>query len=104
MREFQRKEPLPFPILRDPRRNGYRFFGIERRPIHRVYRPATIWYYIKRFFQGQMPEWVKADPYQLGGDVLLDGVGSVLWVYRSSEPADRPSVDDILMEIDESAR
>jgi hypothetical protein len=101
--DYQRKEHVPYPVLRDPRREAYRRFGLERRAAHRVYRPATIRYYIKRFFQGRMPERVKADPYQLGGDVLLDADGSVLWMYRSSEPADRPSVDDILKEIAKKA-
>jgi hypothetical protein len=99
-REYQRKERLPFPLLRDPRRTAYERFGIERRSGFGILQPATIVYYIKRFLQGQMPARVKADPYQLGGDVLIDVDGIVLWVYRSSQPADRPSVDAILREID----
>lgn len=99
MREYQEKERLPFPILRDPRRDGYKCFGIERKNARTIWSPGTVWYYIKRAFQGRLPEKVKADLYQLGGDVLLDADGSVLWVYRSQNPADRPSVDEILKHI-----
>ena len=34
-----------------------------------------------------------------GGDVLLDVDGAVRCVYRSSEPANRPSVDEILNQL-----
>lgn len=99
MREYQEKERLPFPILRDPRREGYKRFGIERRSARTIWSLGTIWYYIKRALQGKLPGKVTADPYQLGGDVVLDADGSVLWAYRSQNPADRPSVDEILKQM-----
>jgi hypothetical protein len=100
--DYQQKERLPFPLLRDPRRAAYRQFGIERRPAS-IYRPSTVWYYVRSALRGQFPGRAQADPFQLGGDVLLDCEGSTLWVYQSSQPADRPSVDAILKEIDRHA-
>jgi phosphoribosyl-AMP cyclohydrolase len=98
--EYQQKQRLPFPVLRDPRRAAYLLFGIERRAVHKIYRPSTIWYYVRSALRGEFPGRTTGDMFQLGGNVLLDCDGSTLWVYRSSQPADRPSVDAILKEID----
>ena len=98
--EYQQKQRLPFPILRDPRRAAYLLFGIERRAVHKIYRPSTIWYYVRSAIRGEFPGRTKGDMFQLGGNVLLDRDGSTLWVYQSSQPADRPSVDAIFKEID----
>jgi len=100
VREYRERELVPYPILRDPGRAGYRLFGIERRGIGSVWRPRTIWYYVKSALHGQLRGSGGADIYQLGGDVLLSASGAVCWVYRSREPADRPSVETILREVD----
>jgi hypothetical protein len=39
------------------------------------------------------------DWHKPGGHVLLDVDGAVRCIYRSSEPANRPSVDEILNQI-----
>jgi hypothetical protein len=96
VREYQEKGRLPFPVLRDPRREGYKRFGIERQGTRKIYSPGTIWYYLKSVLKGRKLEFAQSDYYQLGGDVLLDADGSVFWVYQSQNPADRPSVDEIL--------
>lgn len=103
VQEYAEDGRLPFPALRDPRREGYRHFGIERASARNIYSPGTIWYYVRRFLQGRMPALDSGDYYQLGGDVLLGSDGETLWVYRSQNPADRPSVEDILREIDRHA-
>ncbi len=97
---YRMRESVPFPILRDPRREAYRAFGIERRGIGSIWRPRTIRYYVKNALRGRFPGRSKADMYQLGGDVLLASDGVPCWVYRSREPADRPGIDTILKEID----
>lgn len=94
--EYQREDPLPFPLLRDPRRNGYRLFGLERRPATTIWGPAALWYYGRRLLQGQLPKRASgSDQYQLGGDVILRFDRSGGWIYRSKNPADRPSVASI---------
>ena len=101
VREYHEQGRLPFPTLRDPQRAGYQRFGIERRSARRIFSPGTIWYYLKSLLKGRKLEFAQSDYYQLGGNVLLGSDGSTLWVYRSQNPADRPSVDDILREIDQ---
>ncbi len=100
VREYRARESAPYPILRDPERVAYRAFGLQRREHAAcIWRPKTIWYYVKNALRGRLPHVARADYYQLGGDVLLSPSGAVCWVYRSAEPADRPSVDLILKEV-----
>jgi len=101
VRDYRQRETIPYPILRDPARAAYRAFGIERRGATSIWRPRTIWYYVKSALRGRFAGSVKADLYQLGGDVLLGPSGAVCWVYRSREPADRPGIETILKEIDD---
>ena len=41
-----------------------------------------------------MPEG--EDALQLGGDFLVDRDGGILWAYRSVDPTDRPTVEQLL--------
>ncbi len=101
VREYRERESTPFPILRDPRRAGYQAFGIERRDnAMSLWRPKTFWYYVKSTLRGKLPKVARVDHYQLGGDVLLSSTGEVCWVYRSEEPADRPSINKVIEELD----
>jgi hypothetical protein len=94
---FRQREQVPEPILRDPRRAAYRAFGLGRQNIvQATFSFATLWYYLRQLLRGRWPRLARADMGQLGGDVLLDSDGSVLWVHRSREPVDRPSVRAIL--------
>jgi hypothetical protein len=96
IQEYRERENPPFPILRDARRTGYAAFGIGRGSAVGNWRPATAWYYVRQAVRGRLPHFARSDYQQLGGDVLLAADGSAAWVYRSREPADRPSVDDVL--------
>jgi hypothetical protein len=96
MRDFQRREPLPFPLLRDPRRAAYRAFGFERRSLATVWGPRTLWYYVRRLLQGQRLPLTRGDPYQLGGDVVVRAGHRAGWRYPSAHPADRPRVASIM--------
>ena len=100
VRAYRSQESIAFPILRDPQREAYRAFGLDRRGPASIWRPRTIWFYGSRLLRGRLPGRSRADIYQLGGDVILTSSGAVCWVYRSTEPADRPDVDTILKELD----
>lgn len=94
--EFEQREPLPFPVLRDPGRVAYKAFGFERRSSATIWGPPTLMYYVRRMLAGRLPEVTRGDPYQLGGDVIVGPDRRGGWVYRSEHPADRPSVASIL--------
>lgn len=85
-----------FPILRDPRREAYRAFGLGRQGSGGVTNLRTLAFYTRQALRGRLPRLHASDFGQLGGDVLLDASGAAAWIYPSREPADRPTVDEII--------
>jgi hypothetical protein len=50
--------------------------------------------------RNRLQNYGREDFYQSGGDFLIDRRGTLLFAYRSREPADRPSPSSLLQEID----
>jgi hypothetical protein len=90
--------PLPFPIVADPDRKVYAALGLGRTSWLRFMRPAIIWRYLKMVAAGakvrQVPEG--EDALQTGGDFLIAADGRILWEYRTDDPTDRPSINQLL--------
>jgi hypothetical protein len=95
---FLREQPLPFPLLADPKRAAYRAFGLERMSWARILRPGVVLRYVRLLFRGWQlrPASPGEDVLQLGGDCVLDGQGRLVYAYRSAEPTDRPAVEALL--------
>lgn len=96
--EFAEKMRLPFPIWSDPQRRIYATLGMERMPARRLWQPRVILGYLRRILQGWLP-WRPApgaDVLQLGGDLILDRQGRVVFLHKSADPTDRPSVQAML--------
>lgn len=99
--QYQELHRWPFIVLADPGRQAYRVFNLKRFSLFRVFSPATL----KRYFQ-LLRRGAKQEPYdgedifQSGGDFLIDRRGMVLFAHRSKDPADRPSPEKLLQEID----
>jgi hypothetical protein len=96
VRGFARVMGLPFPILSDPDRAGYAAFGLTAGERGKVWSRQTAGAYLRGLAHGRLPHMPKGDTAQLGGDVVLDAVGDITYVYRSDTPADRPSIDELL--------
>ena len=83
-----------WPALSDEDRTLYRAYGLERTTFVRAWlSPRTVWHYLRAALRGQRIRRPAADSLQLGGDVLIDPAGIVRFIHRSSEPADRPTVE-----------
>ncbi len=87
---------LHWPLLIDESRDLYRAYGMERGRAWNVFGPRSLWVYLKLIFRGRRPRAASADPWQLGGDVLVDPQGTVRLHHIGSGPADRPEVETIL--------
>jgi peroxiredoxin len=99
--QYQQRHQWPFAILTDPQRTAYRAFSLKRLPWFQVFSPATLARYWRFFSEGMKREdYGKEDIHQSGGDFVLDREGNILFAHRSQDPADRPSVADLLREID----
>ncbi len=98
---YQEYHKWPFVILADPQRRAYGALALPRLSWRRVFSPATLKLYLRLLRQGKKHQhYGKADVRQGGGDFLIDCAGNVLFAHRSRDPADRPSMEVLLQEID----
>ena len=95
-RNYVRQTNLTWPLLVDRERKLYHAYGMNRESRWRVLGPASWGKYLRLILRGQWPKLPTDDPYQMGGDVLIDREGIVRLHYISRTPADRPSVESIL--------
>ena len=98
---YHEKHQWPFTILADPKRTAYQAFALKRLAWWQVFSAATLKLYLRLFCEGMKREdYGKQDIYQSGGDFLLDRGGNILFAHRGQDPADRPSAEKLLLEID----
>ncbi|MFQ5942977.1 MAG: AhpC/TSA family protein [Anaerolineales bacterium] len=97
--DWMRRAQVKFPFLIDVDRAVYRAYGVER-SILQSWNPRILWFYFKRLLRGKGVPIFRADPTQLGGDILIDREGRIRWIYPSNDAMDRPSVDQLLAAID----
>ena len=90
--------PLPFPAASDPERKAYQAFSLGRTSWGGIFRPGVITRYLKLVFRGwRLEKYAKGDDLlQLGGDMVLDAAGRLIYSYPSREPTDRPPVEALL--------
>jgi hypothetical protein len=104
LRNFADEESLPFLILSDTKCEAYRAFGLQEGPMHRLLGLATIRAYVQGLFQGRRPKMPRANTRQLGGDIVINASGKVVFLYKSKSPADRPVVGVLLDALRRSVR
>lgn len=98
---YQKHHRWPFTILADPERKAYQTLALKRLSWFRVFSPATLKLYLKLMREGRAREnYGQEDIYQAGGDFLLDRAGNIFFAHRSQNPADRPTAQKLLDEID----
>ena len=90
------KETCPsFTMLLDSERKVYHAYGLKRSWV-RIWNPVAAWDYIRLLVSGQRVRGIEADPYQLGGDFIVDSQGFLRLAYRSRVATDFPSMADLL--------
>ena len=102
VREYRRRNDVPFTCLVDERRTVYRAYGFGRASWLSLLTPRTLAPYIRHAFMTRgLPSGDPGqDKQQMGGDVVVDPAGRVALAHASNDPADRPTVDAILAAID----
>ena len=85
----------PFSLLLDKERAAYRAYGLER-SLLRSWGWSTISYYARALWNGEAWRGIRGDSSQLGGDFIVDAKGLIRLAYPSQNPADRPSVEELL--------
>jgi peroxiredoxin len=98
---YQQRHQWPFDIFVDPARKAYEAFDLKRLSWLHLFSPSTVKLYLKLLRSGMKREnYGKDDIYQGGGDFVLDRSGHILFSHRSQDPADRPTVTELLQAID----
>jgi len=82
----------------------YGAYGMERGSFWEIWGPQNWGAYVKLMARGRMPRLPHRDVNQLGGDVLVDPDGIVRLHHVSRGPADRPSIDSLLVAVRADAK
>lgn len=93
---YQRERLHPMTVLVDEARTSYRAYGFGRGSVRRVWGWRTWRAYVRLLRAGRRLQRPTADTLQLGGDVVVGRDGRIAYVFRSTDPDDRPSVDQIV--------
>ena len=101
--QYLKVRPWPFRFLADPDRSAYRAFGLESASWWRLLHPRVIGRYLGLILRGRRPQMAHEDVHQLGGDFVLDRTGRVVYEFRSRDPADRPSIEELLAAVRRAA-
>ena len=100
--DYRTSNALPFPILVDPDRATYRAYGLGRGSVRRVWGWKAARRYMEIFRQGGLRDLHRPteDTLQLGGDFIVGPDGTLAWGFWSEGPDDRPSVDELIKQLD----
>jgi alkyl hydroperoxide reductase subunit AhpC len=86
---------VPYPLLLDPDRRVYRAYGLKR-SIAAAWHPRMFVYYFRLLRRGRKLRPIQGDPYQLGGDFVVDRKGILRFAHPSRDPLDRPDIVTVL--------
>ncbi len=92
---FKREFEIPFPLLVDHTKETYRALEMKRTGAWNIYGPP-VWIEGIRSILNYGNKIPKQDPFQLGGAVVVDKGGEVLFVFRSKASSDVPPVDRMI--------
>jgi peroxiredoxin len=94
---YCRRHQLPFRCLVDERRAVYRAYGLGRASWLRTLTPRSLAPYVRLMLSGRAVRRAsQQDVRQRGGDFVVGRDGRIRLAHASDDPADRPSVDEIL--------
>ena len=94
---FCRRFEVPYRCLADESRAVYRAYGMGRASWLRTFTPRAIGPYLRHMMNGQpVRSRSDQDVRQRGGDFVVGPDGLIRLAYVSDDPADRPSLDDLL--------
>ena len=89
---------LPFPLVSDSQKEAYKVFELGSAQWKDFLSPKVLWTFMGRILTGWLPSfgYSKDDLFQLGGDFVVDAKGEVVFAFKSSSPADRPTIQFLL--------
>jgi hypothetical protein len=96
--DFKEKQDIPFPLLVDRRRETHRAFELRRGKLLEIVGPKQVFNGIKSLFTGtgQGRPAPKQDVLQMGGALVVDAGGKVLYTHRAGGAEDNAPADELL--------
>jgi hypothetical protein len=85
---FAKSLHLTIPIFVDPSRATYRALGMARGGLRETLRPATVRHLFRALRGGFRQGWIKGDPFQLGGVLVVLSDGRLAYEFASEDPGD----------------
>lgn len=95
---------LPFPVVVDRDRHGYRAYGLRRGSLRDVWSPGALVTYARGLVSRERIDRPGADPRQLGGDFVVDADGRVVFSHPQSSSDDRPPAGRLVECLEATAR
>lgn len=98
--DFREQQDVPFPLLVDHTKQTYRAVKMKRGTLWQVAGPPVWLRSIKSFVGGHgMTPKPKQDPLQMGGVVVVEAGGRILYQHISETSSDNPPTDDVVAAI-----
>ena len=94
--DFRERQGVTFPLLVDRTKETYRALEMKRGSLWDVTGPKNWPRFVKGLVTGHGVEKPKQDPLQMGGVLVVDKGGEVVYEFRASAAADTPPIDEVL--------
>ena len=83
-------------LLSDPGWELHQALGLDRGTFRSVWLAAATWRgYARLIAAGRRPQWPREDVYRLGGVVVTNAQGAIVWSHRSRSVADYAPVEAV---------
>lgn len=93
--DFKREFAVPFPVLIDHTKETYRLLGLKRATLVDAVKPKVLVRSAVSFVKrGQAVP--KQDPAQLGGAIVVNQDGDIIFIHRAKDAQDNAPVDALL--------
>ncbi len=101
LKGYQQRFAAPFTVVTDLDRDLYHAMGFARGSVWRIWGLKAAKRYRELFKAGHRLERATIrskgeDTLQLGGNVIVDSLGAIAWLYQGAGPDDRPSIDELV--------
>lgn len=100
---FRKDFDIDFPLICDPDRRLYASYGLQRAGLTKMASPSLLVKGIRAMAQGATMGIPQGDVRQLSG-VFVITKGRIRFAHRAEDPADHPSIGEILAAVKELGR
>jgi len=98
--DFREQQDVPFPLIVDHTKETYRMLEMGRGSLWMITGPPVWIRGVRSLLSGHgLTPKPKQDPFQLGGVIVADKGGEIVYRYASKTSSDNPPTDDVIAAI-----